>query len=86
MTTEVTIKEKALKIVKSYKGFSCQKCFGPESNMATAKQCACIAVDIFLEDLKQSFEISKELHPHAEGLIAGMIVSWKMIKTEIEKL
>ena len=41
----MTPKEKAVDLIKQFKGFSCPKCFGIESNLITAKQCAEIAVD-----------------------------------------
>ncbi len=52
----------------------------------TAKQCALIAVDEILKDLKESFEVAEDLHPHAKGLIAGSLTSWQQVKQEIESL
>jgi hypothetical protein len=43
-------------------------------------------VDTFLSDLSESFEVAQELHPQAQGLIAGSIVIWTEIKKELEKL
>jgi hypothetical protein len=51
-----------------------------------AKQCALIAVDEILKDLKESLEVAEDLHPHAKGLIAGSLTSWQQVKQEIEQL
>lgn len=50
-----------------------------------AVQCAIVAVNEMINDLKQSFELSKELHPHANGLIAGSLVYWQSVKSELLK-
>lgn len=52
----------------------------------TAKQCALIAVDEILKDLKESLEVAEDLHPHAKGLISGSLTSWQQVKQEIEQL
>ena len=49
-----------------------------------AKECALIAVDEVLNDLKESLEIAEDLHLHAKGLIAGSLVAWQKVKIEIE--
>lgn len=41
-------------------------------------------VDIYLQDLKVSFAVSKDLHPHAEGLVAGTIFQWTQVKNILE--
>jgi len=41
-----------------------------------SKQCALIAVDEILNDLKESLEIAEGLHLYAKGLIAGSLVAW----------
>tara|TARA_R110000772_G_scaffold17946_3_gene50141 strand:+ start:224341 stop:224553 length:213 start_codon:yes stop_codon:yes gene_type:complete len=41
-------------------------------------------VNIYLADLKMSFNIAKELHPHAEGLVAGGLMQWTQVKNELE--
>jgi hypothetical protein len=51
-----------------------------------AKQCALVAVDEILKDLKESLEVAEDLHPHAKGLIAGSLTGWQEVKQEIEKL
>jgi len=51
-----------------------------------AKNCALISITNSLEDLNESLEIAKELHPHAEGLIAGSIVNYKHILEIIKTL
>jgi hypothetical protein len=49
-------------------------------------QCALIAVDEILNDLKESLEIAGDFHPHAKGIIAGSLLAWQKVKIEIEKL
>lgn len=51
-----------------------------------AKNCAIISINNSLEDLKESLEVCKELHPHAEGLIAGSIVNYNQILEIVKKL
>ena len=43
-------KEKAEELIRKYKGFSCKTCFGVESDIVTAKQCATICVDEIIND------------------------------------
>lgn len=62
------------------------KPFYKKSDFFKAKKCALICVDKILADLKESFEISKDLHLHAMSLIAGSIVVWKEVKIEITKV
>ena len=50
-----------------------------------AKECALIAVDEILNDLKESLEIAEDFHPHAKGIIAGSLVAWQKVKIEIER-
>ena len=58
---------------------------GWEKDIDSAKQCALIAVDEILNDLKESLEIAEEFHPHAKGIIAGSLLAWQKVKIEIEK-
>ena len=51
-----------------------------------AKQCALIAVDEIIKDLKESLKVAEDLHLHARGLIIGSFVDWQEVKKEIEKL
>ena len=51
-----------------------------------AKQCALIAVDEIIKDLKESLKVAEDLHIHARGLIIGSFVDWQEVKKEIEKL
>jgi len=51
-----------------------------------AKQCALIAVDEILKDLKESLKVAEDLHLHARGLIMGSFVDWQEVKQEINKL
>jgi hypothetical protein len=51
-----------------------------ESSKENAKTC----VEEILNDLKESFKISKDLHPHAEGLIAGALIFWESVKRKLE--
>ena len=73
--------EQAKEIIERFT-FKCREC----DYIENAKQCAIIAVEFAINDLKESFEIAKEsnMHPHAKGLIAGSIVSMKSLKTAIE--
>ncbi len=50
------------------------------------KENAKTCVEEILNDLKESFEVAKDLHPHAEGLIAGSLVFWQSVKRELEAL
>lgn len=50
------------------------------------KQCALLAVDEILKDLKVSLKVAEDLHPHARGLIMGSFADWLEVKQEIEKL
>jgi hypothetical protein len=50
-----------------------------------AKECALIAVDEVLNDLKESLEIAEDFHPHAKGILAGSLLAWQKVKIEIEK-
>ena len=49
-----------------------------------AKQCALIAVDEIIKDLKESLKVAEDLHLHARGLIIGSFVDWQEVKEEIE--
>jgi hypothetical protein len=51
-----------------------------------AKQCALMAVDEILKDLKVSLKVAEDLHPHARGLIMGSFADWLEVKQELEKL
>ena len=51
-----------------------------------AKQCALVAVDEIMKDLKESLKVAEDLHPHVRGLIMGSFVDWQEVKKEIEKL
>jgi hypothetical protein len=55
-------------------------------NLYSAKQCALIAVDEIIKDLKESLKVAEDLHLHARGLIIGSLVDWQEVKQEIEKL
>ena len=57
-----------------------------EQILAQAKNVSIIAVDEILNDLKESFVVAKDLHPHAEGLIAGSLAFWQSVKRELEAL
>lgn len=51
-----------------------------------AIECALVAVDEIIKDLKESLKVAEDLHLHARGLIMGSFVDWQEVKTEIEKL
>jgi hypothetical protein len=69
-------KEKANELVRMYKGFSCKPCFGSESDLITAKQCATICVD----EIIKSFVDGVEFHRY------GSVKYYERVKQEIEKL
>jgi hypothetical protein len=81
----MTPKEKAEELILKFRQIPP---FSPYTGVgdAEAKQCALIAVDEILKDLKESFEVAEDLHPHAKGLIAGSLTSWQQVKQEIESL
>jgi hypothetical protein len=76
-----TPKEKAEELVEKY-----YWTFGDGYLGEQHIQCALIAVDEIINDLKESLEIAEGLHPHAKGLISGSLVAWQKVKIEIEKL
>lgn len=47
------------------------------------KEHATNCVDEILSDLKESYEVAQDLHPHASGLIAGSMYFWTKVKEEI---
>ena len=75
-----TPKEKAFELVVLFQ----DKVNGIRKELA--KKQALKAVDVILNDLKESLEIAEGLHPHAKGLISGSLVAWQKVKIEIEKL
>lgn len=79
----MTPKEKAKELVDK---FSKHADTYHNGNFENSKKCALIAVDEIISDLFDSFSVCDGLHPHARGLIGGMIINWKEIKQEIEKL
>lgn len=52
----------------------------------SSKDNAKICVEEILTELKESFEVAKELHPHAEGLIAGSLAIWISVKHELDAI
>jgi len=48
------------------------------------KENAIICVNEILNDLKESFSVAQDLHPHAEGLIAGSISFWSEVKLNLK--
>jgi hypothetical protein len=85
----MTPREKALQLIDAFdeyaesrisdngRGFDKKYC---------SKQCALIAVDEIIKDLKESLKVAEDLHLHARGLIIGSFVGWQEVKQEIEKL
>ncbi len=85
----MTPREKALQLIDAFdeyaesrisdngRGFDKKYC---------SKQCALIAVDEIIKDLKESLKVAEDLHLHARGLIIGSFVGWQEVKKEIEKL
>lgn len=49
-----------------------------------SKKNAMICMDEILDDLKTSFSIAQDLHPHAEGLISGSISFWTEVKLNLK--
>jgi hypothetical protein len=74
-----TPKEKAFELVVLFQ----DKFNGIRKELA--KKQALKAVDVILNDLKESLEIAGDFHPHAKGIIAGSLVAWQKVKIEIEK-
>jgi len=52
------------------------------------KQCALIAINREIENHEETMKLAEEekLHPHAIGLLAGLIKTGYDLKTEIEML
>lgn len=57
---ETTITEKADELIELF-------------SSGSANENALKCVNVILDDLKESFEVAQELHPHAQGLIAGSL-------------
>lgn len=53
-------------------------------NSLSSKESAKICIEEILNDLKESFEVSKDLHPHAEGLIADSLSFWMQVKNKLD--
>ena len=51
-----------------------------------AKECAKIAIEFAVNDLMESLAIAKEMHPHAEGIIAGSIMCMNILKKEVDSI
>ena len=77
----MTPKEKAKELVDRY-----YWTFGDGYLGEQHIQCALIAVDEIIKDLKESLKVAEDLHLHARGLIIGSLVDWQEVKQEIEKL
>jgi hypothetical protein len=75
-----TPKEKAFELVVLFQ----DKVNGIRKELA--KKQALKAVDVILNDLKESLEIAEDFHPHAKGILAGSLLAWQKVKIEIEKL
>ena len=82
----MTPNEKAREIVDKFYEVDTISADFMSSSSIDAKQCALICVNEILDDLTQSFEVAKDLHPHAQGLVAGSLKFWKEVKQEIEEL
>ena len=87
-----TPKEKAKELVERFMEYSHTEFisyrggYQLDTQIQNAKQCALIAVDEILKDLKESLEVAEYLHPQAKGLIMGSLVNWQEVKTEIQAL
>ena len=79
-------KDKAKEIVDSFKIFMGTDKKGEECYLdtLTAKQLSIISINHYIKDCQQSLGLSKEMHPHAQGLIAGTLVCWTEVKKEVE--
>jgi hypothetical protein len=91
----MTPKERADELVKKYMQTKCciltkfdsiPEIICDQMTFQTAKQCALIAVDEIIKDLKESLKVAEDLHLHARGLIIGSLVDWQQVNQEIEKL
>lgn len=51
-----------------------------------AKECAKIAIEFAANDLKESLVVAREMHPHAEGIIAGSIVCMNKLVKEVDSI
>jgi len=81
---DLTSKEKAEKLIYDF-----EKIVGMNGSLSLieAKNCAILCVDTMIEDARESFKMVREMkfHGHAEGLMAGTLVTLYELKTEIEK-
>lgn len=79
---DLTAKERAKKMIYDF-----EEIVGLNGSLSfiEAKKCALYACEVILNDCRMNFEVSKELHPHAEGLTAGTMMCWLEVKKEIEK-
>lgn len=79
----MTSKEKAFELVNKYHFVKIEKgktSIGIALSFENAKKCALICIDELLSDFKESKEVCKDLHKHADGLITGSIVFWEEVK------
>ena len=81
----MTPKEKAEELIRKYYRWGLHK-DGQSLSWLESKECALIAVDEIIKDLKESLKVAEDLHLHARGLIIGSFVDWQEVKQEIEKL
>jgi len=81
---ELTSKEKAEKLIYDF-----EKIVGMNGSFSLmeAKECAILCVDTMIADTKESFKMCREnnFHGHAEGLMAGTLITLYDLKKEIEK-
>ena len=81
---ELTSEEKAKKLIYDF-----EEIVGINGSLSLieAKKCAILCVDTMIEDARDSFKMVREngFHGHAEGLVAGTLVTLYDLKTNIEK-
>lgn len=84
-------KEKAQELIEKYKPYVyCYAGSGMLTNdyneeVATmcAKQCALVAVEEVISEIKESLEVATHLHPHTAGLLNGSLLYWNSVLKEL---
>ena len=73
-------KEYANELIGKYKGFSCNSCFGKDSDLITAKQCALIDVQNTIEQ----WEYIDTYLANGMGKLNPNLEYFQQVKTEIQ--
>ena len=72
----MTPKEKAKELIDKFTSVN--------GNSFFAKECAIVVADEIIKDYKKSLKVSQGVN-FANGLIAGSMLFWQSVKTELEK-